>query len=118
MEDQHSEQAWTLVDEGWGRKVVDFATLSEPGNCREYVALHHHLNVDRGDRLLDVACGAGLAIELAAIRGASCAGLDASSRLVAIARDRSRGADIRVGDMNALPWDAGSFDVATSFRGI
>jgi hypothetical protein len=29
------------VDEGWGRKAVDFATLSEPGNCREYVAVHH-----------------------------------------------------------------------------
>ena len=26
---------WMLVDEGWGRKAVDFATLSEPGNCRE-----------------------------------------------------------------------------------
>ena len=21
---------WTMVDEGWGRKAVDFATLSEP----------------------------------------------------------------------------------------
>ena len=45
---------WALVDEGWGRKVVDFATLSEPGNCREYVAVHHRLGVDAGDRLLDV----------------------------------------------------------------
>jgi hypothetical protein len=24
-----------LVDEGWGRRAVDFATLSEPGNCRD-----------------------------------------------------------------------------------
>jgi hypothetical protein len=32
---------WEMVDEGWGRKAVDFATLSEPGNCREYVAMHH-----------------------------------------------------------------------------
>ena len=44
---------WTVVDEGWGRKAVDFATLSEPANCREYVALHHMLGVDNGDRLLD-----------------------------------------------------------------
>jgi hypothetical protein len=43
---------WTMVDEGWGRKAVDFATLSEPGNCREYVAVHHRLGVDAGDRLL------------------------------------------------------------------
>jgi SAM-dependent methyltransferase len=109
---------WVLVDEGWGRKAVDFATLSEPGNCREYVAVHHRLDVGAGDRLLDVACGSGLAIELARLRGASCAGIDASARLVAVARDRSPQADIKVGDMNALPWDAASFDVVTSFRGI
>jgi SAM-dependent methyltransferase len=109
---------WTLVDEGWGRKVVDFATLNEPGNCREYVVMHHRLGVDAGDRLLDVACGSGLAIELARLRGASCSGIDASTRLVAVARDRSPECDIRVGDMHALPWDPASFDVVTSFRGI
>jgi SAM-dependent methyltransferase len=109
---------WTLVDEGWGRKAVDFATLSEPSNCREYVAMHHRLGVDVGDRLLDVACGSGLAIELARVRGAACCGIDASPRLVAVARDRNPEADIRVGDMHALPWDEASFDVVTSFRGI
>jgi 2-polyprenyl-3-methyl-5-hydroxy-6-metoxy-1,4-benzoquinol methylase len=75
---------------------VDFATLSEPANCREYVAVHHMLGAGHGDRLLDVACGAGLAIELASVRGADCAGIDASARLVAVARDRSPRADIRV----------------------
>ena len=109
---------WEMVDEGWGRKAVDFAALSEPSNCREYVTMHHRLGVDAGDRLLDVACGSGLAIELARLRGASCAGIDASARLVAVARDRSPDADIRVGDMNALPWSPASFDVVTSFRGI
>jgi SAM-dependent methyltransferase len=109
---------WAMVDEGWGRKAVDFATLSEPGNCREYVAVHHRLRVDAGDRLLDVACGSGLAIELAGLRGASCAGIDASARLVEVARDRNPECDIRVGDMHALPWHPASFDVVTSFRGI
>jgi SAM-dependent methyltransferase len=109
---------WMGVDEGWGRKAAEFAALSEPSNCREYVAMHHRLGVDAGDRLLDVACGAGLAIELAALRGADCAGIDASPRLVAVARDRSPQADIRVGDMHALPWDDDAFSVVTSFRGI
>lgn len=111
-------ETWSIVDEGWGRRAVDFATLSEPANCREYVALHRHLAVGPDDRLLDIACGAGLAIELAAAQGATCAGIDASARLVAVARDRTPSADVRVGDMHALPWDDASFDVATSFRGI
>jgi SAM-dependent methyltransferase len=109
---------WTMVDEGWGRGAVDFATLSEPSNCREYVALHHRLDVSHGDRLVDIACGAGLAIELARARGATCSGIDASPRLVAVARDRSPGADIQAGDMHHLPWGDATFDVATSFRGI
>jgi SAM-dependent methyltransferase len=111
-------KAWRVVDEGWGRKAVDFSTLSEPSNCREYLALHHLLGVDDGDRLLDVACGSGLAIELARLRGALCAGLDASARLLAVARFRNPECDIRVGDMNDLPWEEGAFDVVTSFRGI
>lgn len=106
------------VDEGWGRRAVDFSTLSEPANCREYVAMHHLLAVDEGDRLLDVACGSGLAIELGRLRGARCAGIDASKRLVDIARFRNPDSDIRVGDMHALPWEDGVFDVVTGFRGI
>src|ERR1700729_792669 len=109
---------WLMVDEGWGRKAVDFATLSEPGNCREYVAVHHRLGVDAGDRLLDVACGSGLAIALARLRGASYSGIGASARLGAGARDGNPDGDIRGCDMQSLPWDPASFDVVTSFRGI
>src|SRR5580698_10563892 len=96
---------WKMVDEGWGRRSVEFATLSEPSNCREYIALHQILAVSKGDRLLDIACGAGLAVELAELRGAECAGIDASQRLIDIAVDRSPLADIRVGDMHHMPWD-------------
>jgi SAM-dependent methyltransferase len=112
------DERWRLVDEGWGRRAADFATLSEPANCREYVSMHHRLGVSRSDRLLDVACGSGLALELAMLRGAAGAGIDASERLVAIARDRNPDAEIEVGDMHDLPWDASVFTVATSFRGI
>jgi len=107
-----------MADEGWGRRAVDFATLTEPNHVREYVTVQHRLGVDQGDRLVDIACGSGLAVELARLRGAGCAGVDASSRLIAVARDRSPDADLRVGDMHALPWPDASFDVATSFRGI
>ena len=110
--------SWEMVDEGWGRRAADFAALIEPSNCREYVAVHHRLGLSEGVRLLDVACGSGLALELASIYGAEIAGIDASPRLVAVAKDRSPEADIRVGDMHTLPWEDESFDVVTSFRGI
>ncbi len=110
--------SWEMVDEGWGRRAVEFATLSEPSACREYVSMHHRLGVGPGDRLLDVACGSGLAVELATVRVASCAGIDAAARLVAVAKDRNPDSDIRLGDMESLPWDRSSFDVVTSFRGI
>ena len=110
--------AWRLVDEGWGRRAAEFASLSEPANSREYVAMHHRLGISDGDRVLDLACGSGLALELATLRGASVAGIDASERLVAVAQDRLPDGDVRVGDMHALPWEDHRFDVVTSFRGI
>ncbi len=70
-----------MVDKGWGRRAVDFATLSQPANCCEYVAVQHRLRINEGDRVLDVACGSRLAIELARARGAECAGIDASPRV-------------------------------------
>ena len=103
-----------MVDEGWGRRAADFATLAEPSSCREYVFVHSRLDLRPDHRLLDVACGSGLALELARMRGVECAGIDASVRLVQVARDRNPGSDVRVGDMRDLPWEDESFDVATS----
>lgn len=71
-----------------------------------------------GTRLLDIACGSGYAASLAAGRGATVAGLDASEALIAIARARTPDADFRVGDMFELPFEDDRFDVATSFNGI
>ena len=80
--------------------------------------MHHRLGVSTGDRLLDVACGAGLAVELASVARGSLFG---ARRVPASSCDRTRRnpeSDLRVGDMNALPWAEDSFDVVTSFRGI
>lgn len=110
--------SWEMVDEGWGRKAVEMATLAEPSNVREYVFMHQRLGIGDGDHILDVACGSGLAIELARMRGATACGLDAAKRLITVAQHRSPDSDIRVGDMHDLPWDDDTFDVVTSFRGV
>jgi SAM-dependent methyltransferase len=110
--------SWEQVDAGWGRRAAEFAYLIENIHWREYVHLLEQTGVGAGVRYLDIACGSGLALRLAYERGATVSGLDASSRLAAIATARTPAADIRLGDMFALPFEADQFDVATSFRGI
>ena len=109
---------WQDVDVGWGRRAPEAAYLFEKMHWREYGHILDQAGVTSGRRHLDIACGSGLAIQLAHERGAIVSGLDASERLVAIARARTPSADIRVGDMFHLPFDDHSFDVATSCRGI
>ena len=50
--------------------------------------------------------------------GATVAGIDAAADLVAVARDRTPTADLRIGSMYALPWPDESFDAAVSVNGI
>lgn len=110
--------SWEHVDAGWGRHAVAFAYLFENLHWREYIYLLDQTGVGPGTRYLDIACGAGLAIQLAWARGAQVTGLDAAPRLLAIAAARAPTATMRAGDMMRLPFDDASFDVATSFRGV
>jgi SAM-dependent methyltransferase len=71
-----------------------------------------------GKRLLDAGCGAGLALSEAAARGAQVAGLDATAPLLEVAARRTPSADLRQGDIDALPFESSSFDVVTSFNAI
>jgi SAM-dependent methyltransferase len=112
------EMDWQHVDTGWGRCAPEAAYLFENMHWREYRHLLDQVGITQGIRHLDIACGSGLAIQLASERGAIVSGLDASERLVTIARARTPAADIRIGDMFHLPFDDHSFDAATSYRGI
>jgi SAM-dependent methyltransferase len=109
---------WTESGEAWGARARDWAYLVEPNARPVNDALFDRAGVGPATRLLDIACGSGYAASVAAGRGATVAGLDASEALIAIARARTPGADFRIGDMFALPFDDDQFDVATSFNGI
>ncbi len=109
---------WAESGQAWGERATDWAYLMEPYARSANDALFDRAGVGQGTRLLDIACGSGYAASVAAGRGASVAGLDASEALIEIARARTPGADFRVGDMFALPFDDDCFDVATSFNGI
>jgi len=101
-------------DRRWKRRVVDLAAPSE------------------GARALDLATGTGdIAFALAA-RGARVVGLDLTPRMIELARakaaaarplPRDRGAKspaphFLVGDMLALPFPSGSFDIVATGYGL
>jgi SAM-dependent methyltransferase len=71
-----------------------------------------------GTRLLDAGCGAGLLALLASLRGAQVPALDASPGLLAIARQRVPAADVREGDLEALPFADASFDAVTAVNSV
>ena len=68
-------------------------------------------------RVLDVGCGTGALLQAlqASHPGAALAGIDPVPQMLEQARSKlgSR-ADLRVGYAEALPWDAGAFDVVVS----
>jgi SAM-dependent methyltransferase len=66
--------------------------------------------------VLDIGCGAGAFLGLVAERGGVPHGLDASDALVEFAQGRLPEADVRVGDMEALPWEDDTFDLVTGFN--
>jgi SAM-dependent methyltransferase len=109
---------WRVAGEAWGAHAAEWACLYEHYSIDVLVALFAGLSVGPGVDLVDIACGSGLAVRLADATGATVAGIDASADLVGIARERTPGADLRVGSMYELPWPDGSFDAAVSINGI
>ena len=110
--------SWKEVDKGWGDQAKVWAAVMEPRWWPEFDAVLRATGVGEGSQYLDIACGSGLMLNMASRRGANVHGLDASERLLSLAKRRTPAADIRHGDMNNLPWEDGTFDIATSCRGI
>jgi SAM-dependent methyltransferase len=66
--------------------------------------------------VLDVGCGTGVFLRVAADRRAQAFGLDASEALLEIARARVPEADVRVGGMEDLRFEDAAFDLVTGFN--
>jgi trans-aconitate methyltransferase len=69
------------------------------------------LNVQAGERVLDLGCGDGVLTVLLVQHGASVVGVDASPEMIEAAK--ARGIDARVADAHALAFDA-QFDAVFS----
>jgi demethylmenaquinone methyltransferase/2-methoxy-6-polyprenyl-1,4-benzoquinol methylase len=86
-------------DRRWKRRLIDLAAPRP------------------GARALDLATGTGdIAFALAA-RGARVVGLDITLRMIQLARAKGAGSFL-VGDMLALPFPSGSFDIVTTGYGL
>lgn len=100
----------------WSVHAANWAELQEPHMEPAFRAGLDAVGVSEGTRLLDVGCGAGLALRLAADRGADTSGLDASPGLLEIARRRVPGAQMIQGEIQSLPFPDDSFDAVTGFN--
>jgi SAM-dependent methyltransferase len=98
----------------WGARPGDWA-LTEDQQIPSYEAALARVGLGERQLVLDVGCGAGTFLRLVADRGARPVGLDASEALIELARTRVPEAELRVGDMEALPYDEDTFDLVTGF---
>jgi len=114
---------------GWGRargdgrmQAVSWEPYADAGpGLRDgqllavYEAVLDAFDVSRATRVLDVACGHGLFLRLAANRGAAVAGVDADFERLEVALARTPDADLHRGAPESLPFPGESFDLVTGF---
>ena len=102
----------------WGVQARNWADLMEGMVLPIYHVVLDKTKVGRDTRLLDIGCGTGMAVQLAAKLGAEVSGLDASEAELVIARERVPNGDFRCGEMEELPYADASFDVVTAFNSL
>ncbi|HSF62688.1 MAG TPA: class I SAM-dependent methyltransferase, partial [Gaiellaceae bacterium] len=111
MQASSSAERWGPL---WGARPDDWAT-SEEQHVPGYEAALERVSLEPGQHVLDIGCGTGVFLGLVAARGADPHGIDASEPLIDLARRRLPEADLRVGDMEALPFGDDTFDLVTGF---
>ncbi|MBI2822709.1 MAG: class I SAM-dependent methyltransferase [Acidobacteria bacterium] len=99
----------------WGAQPDDWA-WTEQQQIPTYEEVIRRVAIKAGERVLDVGCGAGTFLRMAADLGAQVFGFDASESLLDIARKSVPNADLRAGDMESLPYEDDSFDLVTGFN--
>jgi demethylmenaquinone methyltransferase/2-methoxy-6-polyprenyl-1,4-benzoquinol methylase len=87
-------------DRRWKRRLMDLAGLHP------------------GARVLDLATGTGDIAFAAAARGARVVGLDITFRMIELAHAKEKNVAFLVGDMLALPFPDGGFDIVTTGYGL
>ena len=94
------------------------ALLSGGNSVLWRIATVRALNIQPGERVLDVAAGTGTSSKALARAGATVVALDFSPGMVAEGRKRHPDLEFIVGDAEALPFPPASFDAVTISFGL
>jgi ubiquinone/menaquinone biosynthesis C-methylase UbiE len=112
------ERAEATQRELWGRHPRDWAELAEPQNTGLFADALDAVGVTAGTDVLDIGCGSGLALSMAAQHGARVSGIDIAPTLLAVARERVPDGDLREGGLDSLPFADQSFDAVLSINAL
>jgi SAM-dependent methyltransferase len=113
----HSRQA--------GEFAASYAALERDpySNCFTYSRMRLHGALEEllpssgaGQRAIDVGCGTGHHLRDLRARGFDVAGVDGSAAMLEQAREAIPGAELHQAGVDALPFAAGSFDLALSIE--
>lgn len=103
----------------WNAGDYGFIARGLHQSALEFLA---RLNIEQGERMLDVACGTGQLCIPAAKAGAEVCGIDIAENWIAQARRNATVADVEVrfdvGDAEDMPYAEASFDLVTSMIGV
>ncbi len=104
--------------EGWERAAPGYGKSFESATRLFVSRLLDAAEIKHGSRVLDLACGTGIATSLAAARGARVSGVDFSPAMLKAARQRYPAIEFRESEANALAFEDESFDAVISNFGV
>jgi len=103
---------------GWERAAANYGKSFESATRLFVSRLLDAAQINPGMRVLDLACGTGIATSLAAARGAKAQGVDFSPAMLKAARQRYPALEFREADAAALPFEDESFDLVLANFGL
>jgi len=102
----------------WGIEAQDWLDIQERKSPALWIPVLDAAGVRPGLRVLDAGCGTGGAAILARERGAIVSGCDASEGMLNVAGTRLAGADLRLAELENLPFADASFDVTLAINSL
>lgn len=108
---EFEHRGWEAVSGGYEQHFTRLTSQTVPATLEA-------AGVGPGTKVLDVCTGPGMLAAAAARLGAEVTAIDFSQAFIDIAQKNAPGAECRVGDAQALPFEQGRFDAVVCGYGI